>query len=81
MDRKKGETMNDTLKTYLVTWDIEVDALTARGAAEEALRIHRDPESIATIFQVIEFRDDPMECDAETIDLSSPSEPLDSIGE
>ena len=35
-----------------VRWEIDVDARTAREAARKALRIQRDPESIATVFEV-----------------------------
>jgi hypothetical protein len=38
---------------YLVKWEIEVDALTPKAAAEQARRIQLDPESWATIFEVI----------------------------
>lgn len=38
--------------TYLVNWNIELDAKTPREAAEKALGIQRDPESIATFFEV-----------------------------
>lgn len=38
---------------YRVTWTIDIDYVdTPREAAEEALRIQRDPESIATVFEV-----------------------------
>jgi len=38
---------------YLVEWDIDIfDVPTPHGAAEEALRIHRNPQSIATVFSV-----------------------------
>lgn len=37
---------------YLVTWQIELTADSPREAAEEALRIHRNPDSIATVFEV-----------------------------
>ncbi len=37
---------------FLVTWTIEIDADSAEAAAKEALEIHRDPESIATVFTV-----------------------------
>ena len=35
-----------------VRWEIDVDARTAREAAGKALRIQRDPRSIATVFDV-----------------------------
>lgn len=37
---------------YRVTWDIDVIADTAEEAARWALRIQRDPQSIATVFDV-----------------------------
>jgi len=41
-----------TLKTYKVTWEIELDATSPREAAELALEIQRDPFSTATVFTV-----------------------------
>lgn len=43
------------MPTYLVTWEIELDADSPRQAAEKALRIHRDVNSTATCFTVQEF--------------------------
>lgn len=37
---------------YLVRWEIQLYAKSPEEAARKALKIHRDPESIATIFQV-----------------------------
>jgi hypothetical protein len=37
---------------YRVTWEIDLDADSHREAAELALNIHRDPDSIATNFTV-----------------------------
>ncbi len=37
---------------YRVRWEIEVDAETPREAVENALEIHRDLSSIATVFEV-----------------------------
>lgn len=39
---------------YLVTWSIELDAESPEDAALQALAIHRDPESLATVFNVAE---------------------------
>lgn len=36
---------------YYVTWEITLEAEDAYEAAEKALAIQRDPESIATVFQ------------------------------
>jgi hypothetical protein len=37
---------------YRVRWDIDIDAQTPMEAAQKALEIHRNPESIATVFLV-----------------------------
>jgi hypothetical protein len=37
---------------YLVRWEIEIEAETPQDAAAQALDIHRDPDSIATVFEV-----------------------------
>lgn len=39
---------------YLVTWEIELDADSPEEAAEVAREIHRDPDSLATHFEVID---------------------------
>jgi hypothetical protein len=39
---------------YRVVWLIDIDADSPREAAQEALAIQRNPESIATCFVVIE---------------------------
>ena len=54
------------MANYYVTWSIEVDATSPEVAAEMALAIQRDHESIATIFVVfdengVETRVDPSE--------------------
>lgn len=56
------------MPTYLVTWIIDIEADTPRDAAQKALEIQRDPESIATVFEV---KGRAME--AVSIDLSEPS--------
>jgi hypothetical protein len=38
---------------YKVTWTIDVEADTPEKAAIQALQIQRDPNSIATVFQVL----------------------------
>lgn len=38
--------------TYRVRWEIDIDADTPQEAAEKALAVHRDPDSIATVFDV-----------------------------
>lgn len=45
-------------KSYRVSWEIDLDAANPREAAQEALRIMRDPKSIATVFYVIESDSD-----------------------
>ena len=37
---------------YHVRWDIDVEAGSPKQAAKKALKIQRDPESIATVFEV-----------------------------
>jgi hypothetical protein len=39
---------------YRVTWEIELDADSPREAAAKALAIQRDPDSVATVFDVID---------------------------
>ena len=41
------------MKTYHVTWEINIDAESERDAAERALAIQRDAASEATVFDVI----------------------------
>jgi len=43
-------------KSFRVTWEIDIDAASPREAAEKALHIQRDPNSIATVFAVAEKR-------------------------
>lgn len=40
------------MKSYLVTWVIDIEANSPEEAAQEALDIMRDEESTATIFDV-----------------------------
>lgn len=40
------------MEIYLVTWQIPIDAESPADAARQALRIQRDPHSIATVFRV-----------------------------
>ena len=39
-----------------VKWEIDIDARTAKAAARQALKIQRDPESTATVFEVRDRR-------------------------
>lgn len=45
----------DKTKTYIVRWEVEVEANSHEEAAEEALAMQRDTSSLATVFDV---RDD-----------------------
>jgi hypothetical protein len=40
------------MPVYRVKWEIDTEADSPIEAAEKALRIQRDPDSIATVFQV-----------------------------
>ena len=40
------------MKEFLVTWQIDIEAETSEDAAREAFRVHRDPDSMATVFVV-----------------------------
>ena len=57
------------MKSFRVSWEIDVDAKSPRAAAQEALRIQRDPESTATVFSVRETKSE-IPLDDEVIDLS-----------
>lgn len=46
------------MSEYLVTWAINVEADSPEEAAELALEIQRDPESIATVFTTIPQSED-----------------------
>ena len=39
--------------TLRVTWQIDLEADSPREAAEKALEIQRNPDSIATVFDVV----------------------------
>lgn len=54
-------------QTYRVTWSIDIDAKSARGAARLALEIQQDKESIANVFEVREPSGNNV-----TIDLNTP---------
>lgn len=45
------------MRRYLVTWEMEISADDPTQAARLALEIHRDPESLATVFDVLDMRD------------------------
>lgn len=40
------------MRTYEVTWLIDIEAVNPLEAATRALEIHRDPASTATVFMV-----------------------------
>lgn len=40
------------MKTYRVHWEIDLEADNLLGAAKRALEIQRNPDSIATVFDV-----------------------------
>jgi hypothetical protein len=61
------------LKSYLVRWEIELDATSARAAAEEALRIHRDPDSRACVFNVCPANSKAAVVVMQRIDLKDPT--------
>ena len=42
-------------KEYLVKWEIVVDADTKKEAAQRALEMQRDSQSLSTVFEVAEF--------------------------
>lgn len=46
------ESEREEPKEFQVSWEIEVMAYSAMEAAEKALKIQRDPESLATVFSV-----------------------------
>ena len=47
------------LKEYRVVGEIELYATSPRNAARQALEIHRDPESTATLFDVYQLKPAP----------------------
>lgn len=57
------------MKSWRVTWEIDIEADTPREAAEQAQAIQRDVMSIATVFRVVPGDD------VETVvDLDEPEE-------
>jgi len=68
-ERKKIRVSVSETQSYRVKWDIDLDAKNARDAARQALKIHRDPASIATVFDVMDANGKHI-----TID-TGPSEP------
>lgn len=63
---------------YLVEWKIDIEAETPEEAARKALAIHRNRESIATVFHVFaKGQDEPTIVDLTEID--SPDDVLDIV--
>lgn len=56
------------LREYQVVWTIDVHAESFEAAAEAALIIQRNPDSMATVFSV--YRDDGI---SKTVDLNEDS--------
>lgn len=63
------------MKEFLVTWQIDIEAETPEDAAREAFRAQRDPDSIATVFEVQERTKDghsePIRVDLEEVGLGA----------
>jgi hypothetical protein len=65
------------MKSYTVVWSMDIIAATPQDAAGRALLIQRDPESIATCFEVTEQgvdlgRDVPTVGETVQVDLTYP---------
>ena len=48
---------NGTEEEYCIKWEINLSAKSFKDAAKQALKIHRNPESIATYFIVKRWSD------------------------
>ena len=46
------EGVDGPTETYMVSWDMHIDAASPEDAARQALGIMRDPYSLATVFTV-----------------------------
>jgi len=56
---------------FRVSWVIDIEADSAEAAAREALRIQRDPDSIATVFTVVATKEGAaVSAQSEQIDLT-----------
>ena len=51
------------MQTFHLVWEIDIDANSPREAAEKALAIQKCPDSIATVFQVIDERGESVRVD------------------
>ena len=49
------------MKTYIVIWEMEIEAENKLEAAELAREIQKDPESVATVFTVQDTEDKSVE--------------------
>ena len=58
MSESQTTTESNTDRRFLVTWQIDEFASSPREAAKQALKHQRDPDSIATVFEVQEFAAD-----------------------
>jgi hypothetical protein len=61
--------MAQASRRYFITWEIELDAFSPEEAAKKALEIQRDPQSIATVFDV-QWQADDLTPLTQTIDLT-----------
>lgn len=58
------------MREFTVTWSMSIEAETAAEAAAIALGIHRDPDSIATVFRVDSDTESLMlDVDPETLEV------------
>ena len=56
---------------FRVSWVIDIEADSAEAAAREALRIQRDPQSIATVFKVVATKEGAaVSAQSEQVDLT-----------
>ncbi|MHB1826798.1 MAG: hypothetical protein ACYCV6_03770 [Steroidobacteraceae bacterium] len=56
---------------FRVSWVIDIEADSAEAAAREALRIQRDPQSIATVFTVVATKEGAaVSAQSEQVDLT-----------
>ena len=71
-------------KIYRVRWEIDIPAESPEEAAKVALRIHRDPRSTATIFDICECsterRGDWVRIDVPVAEIPDPVKPTVVIG-